>query len=128
MTLKKKILVVIDDEAGLLQMILLRVNHSGYEAFGAANGQEGLDLVRQKMPDLIILDNVMPEMNGDEVTRIVKKDETLKLIPIILMSAEVENIEQRAKECGADGYLLKPFEAEELLGMIKKHLSSSLMR
>lgn len=125
MILKKKIVVVIDDEAGLLKVLLVRLNHSGYEAFGAADGQEGLDLVRQKMPDLIILDKVMPKMNGDEVARIVKKDEKLKTIPIILISAEVENMEERARECGADGYLPKPFEAEALLGMIKKHLAAT---
>ena len=123
MTMKKKILLV-DDESGLLKVTLLRLNHSGYEAFGAADGQEGLDLVRQKMPDLIILDKVMPKMNGDEVARIVKKDEKLKKIPIILISAEVENMEQRASECGADSYLPKPFDAKELLGMIEKLLSA----
>ncbi len=124
MILKKKILVVIDDETSLLKVLLIRLNHSGYDAFGAVGGQEGLDLARQKMPDLILLDKVMPKMNGYEVAGIMKKDEKLKSISIILMSAEVENLEERARECGADGYLSKPFETEALLTMIKKHLAT----
>ncbi len=124
MILKKKILVVIDDESSLLEMLLVRLNHSGYDAFGAAGGQEGLDLARQKMLDLILLDKVMPKMNGCEVAGIMKKDEMLKSIPIILISAEAGNIEERARECGAAGYLSKPFETETLLVMISKHLAT----
>jgi CheY-like chemotaxis protein len=121
--MKKKILVV-DDEAGLLKTTLSRLNKSGYEAFGAVDGQEALDMARQKMPDLILLDVYLPFMHGDEVAKILKKDEKLKLIPIVLISAVDETLEQSARECGAEGFLAKPFEAEELLAMIDKHLAA----
>ena len=69
----KRALVVVDDEASLLKVTLLRLNKSGYEAFGAADGQSGLELARQKMPDLIILDVLLPDINGDEVAKILKR-------------------------------------------------------
>ncbi len=124
--MEKKIVVVIDDETDLLKVTLLRLNMSGYAAFGTADGQSGLELARQKMPDLIVLDVLLPDMNGDEVAKILKKDEKLKRIPIILISAEIETLETRARESGVEGYLSKPFESKELLGMIKKHLSATL--
>jgi CheY-like chemotaxis protein len=122
--MKKKILVV-DDEASLLKLTLLRLSLSGYEAFGAVNGQECLDLACCKMPDLILLDMLLPVMNGDEAAKIMKKDIKLKHIPIILISAAIETLEARARESGADGYLFKPFESKELLGMVEKHIAAS---
>lgn len=119
---KKKILMV-DDEDGLLKMTLLRMNKMGYEAFGGADGQEALDLARQIMPDLILLDVFLPKLDGDEAAKILKKDESLKHIPIILISAVVETLEEKFRESGADGYLFKPFETEELVGMIEKYMT-----
>jgi CheY-like chemotaxis protein len=119
--MKKKILVV-DDEAGLLAMTLLRLNKMGYDAFGGANGEEALDLARQRMPDLILLDKLMPKLNGDEVLRILKKDEKLKHIPVIMISAAVEDLEEKSRENGAAGFLFKPYETSELLDMIKKYI------
>ncbi len=121
--MKKKILMV-DDEKDLLELTLMRLNKTGYEAFGAVDGQEALDLARQRMPDLILLDVVLPKMSGDEVTKILKKDENLKRIPIILISAAVEPLEEKAQKSGANGYLPKPFETEELCDMIEKHLAA----
>jgi DNA-binding response OmpR family regulator len=119
--MKKKILVV-DDEDGLLRITLLRLNKTGYDAFGAADGETGLDLARQTMPDLIILDVVLPGICGDEVAGILKKDKKTKHIPILLISAAIETLEEKSNKSGADGYLPKPFETTELLGMIEKHL------
>ena len=117
----QKILLV-DDEADLLKITLLRLNKTGYEAFGAVDGREALDLARQKAPDLIVLDVFLPGINGDEVAKRFKADEKLKHIPIILISADVKNLEKRARESGADDYLPKVFEPGELIGMIKKHI------
>jgi len=115
----KKILFA-DDEADLLLVSLLRLKKTGYEVFGAVDGQEALDLARQKMPDLIILDVYLPVMKGDEVVTILKKDEKLKHIPIILISADTETLEGRAWASGADGYLAKGFASGELVAMVKK--------
>jgi len=119
--MKKKILVV-DDEAGLLKAILLRLNKEGYETFGGVNGQEALDLARQREPDLIILDVVLPKMNGDEVAKILKKEERLKRIPIFLMSAVTGTLEEKTRDCGAANYFFKPLEMDKLLSGVEKYL------
>ena len=125
--MKKKILLVVDDEVSLLKTTLYRLNKSGYEAFGAADGQEGLDMARAKRPDLILIDVFLPGMHGDEVAKILKKDPQLKGIPIVLISAVEEALEEKARESGADDYLSKPFEAEVLLAMIEKHLTKPVV-
>jgi len=98
------------------------MNHTGYEAWGAKDGREALDAVLKKTPDLMILDVYLPQMKGDEVAKIFKKDRKLKNIPIILISADSGTLERRARESGADGYLAKGFEPAELVAMIKKHI------
>ena len=117
----KKILVV-DDEPDLLKVTLLRLKKTGYEVFGAVDGREALDLARRIIPDLIILDIYLPLINGDEVAKRLKKDDGLKHIPIILISATTRSLAERAKDSGACGYLTKPFEPEELVGVAKKIL------
>jgi len=119
--LAKKILVV-DDESDLLKVTLLRLNKTGYETFGGANGQEALYLTRQIIPDLIILDVYLPMINGDDLTKILKKDDELKHIPVILISASIKILDEKARESGADGYLAKPFEPEELIAKVRKFI------
>jgi len=116
--MKRKILII-DDEPFLLKVLLVRLKHWGYDALGAENGPDGLVLIRQNMPDLIILDKEMPGMNGEDVVRLVRRDPALKQIPIIMISADVENIEACSKACGITHYLTKPCEPEELLEMIQ---------
>ena len=116
--MKKKILLI-DDEPFLLKVLLVRLKHWGYDALGAENGPEGFAIMRKNKPDLIILDKEMPGMNGEEVVRIVRRDPELKQIPIIMISADVENIEACAKACGVAHYLTKPCEPEDLLEMIQ---------
>ena len=122
--MKKKILVV-DDEAGLLKAILIRLNNLGYEAFGGVDGQEALALARQRMPDLIILDVSLPKVDGDEIATLIKKNEKLKHIPIILISAMAETLKKKAKKIGASGYFSKPLEMEELLSRVEKYLPAT---
>jgi CheY-like chemotaxis protein len=117
----KKILIV-DDETDLLKVTLLRLKKTGYEVFGCADGQEALNLARQIIPDLIILDVYLPVINGDDVTKILKKDDELKHIPIILISASTRALDEKAWGSGADAYLKKPFEPEELTSLVKKVL------
>lgn len=118
----KKILVV-DDEPDLLKVTLLRLKKTGYEVFGGVDGQEALDMARQIMPDLIILDVYLMMIYGDDVAKILKNDDELKHIPIILISATTpRTLDEKAKECGAAAYLTKPFEPEELVSTVKKIL------
>ena len=120
--MNKKILLI-DDEPFLLKVLLARLKHWGYDATGALDGPEGLEVMRKNRPDLILLDKEMPQMNGDVVARIVKADQELKQIPIIMISADVENLAASARGCGVECYLAKPFEPEDLLSMIQKQLA-----
>ncbi|MGD0784782.1 MAG: response regulator [Sedimentisphaerales bacterium] len=117
----KKILVV-DDEPDLLKVTSLRLEKTGYEVYSGVDGRDVLEIARRVMPDLIILDVYLPGLNGDEVAKILKKDNKLKHIPIILISATTRTLDLKAKESGADGYIIKPFEPEELIGMVEKIL------
>jgi CheY-like chemotaxis protein len=119
--MSKKILVV-DDEPDLLKVTLLRLKKTGFEVYGGIDGMEVLDIARRVIPDLIILDVYLPVLNGDEVAKILKKDDKLKHIPVILISATTGTLEERTAESGADAYLTKPFEPEELIDMVKKIL------
>ena len=94
----------------------------GFEAFGALNGEKALDLARKKIPDLIFLDVYLPGMKGDEVAGILKKDKKTKRIPIVLISADLTTLEARFRKCGADDYLGKPFEVDDMLDTIKKYI------
>jgi DNA-binding response OmpR family regulator len=122
MMIAKKILVV-DDEADLLKFMLFRLNRTGYEAWGATDGREALEAVRQKIPDLMILDVYLPVLKGDEVAKIFKSDRKLKNIPILLISADGGTLERRARESGADDYLAKGFEFTELTARVGKLLA-----
>jgi CheY-like chemotaxis protein len=117
---KKKILVV-DDEPDILKVTSLRLKKLGYNVLTAAGGKEALDTMRSENPDLVLLDLVMPFMSGAEVCEQVKKDETLKHIPIILFTASGNGAmtAEQIKKIGADDYIVKPFEPEELMGKVE---------
>lgn len=120
---KAKILLV-DDEPDLVQLVSMRLTSAGYEVEVAYDGQEALEKVKQSKPDLMILDLMLPKMNGYKVCRLLKFDERTKEIPILIFTAraQVEDI-TLATECGADAYLTKPFEAKVLLAKIQELLA-----
>jgi len=119
---KKKILLV-DDEKDLVEMVKMRLEASGYEVIPAYDGQEGLEKARRENPDLIILDIMLPKMDGYKVCRMLKFDEKYKKIPIIMFSARAQESDQlTGREVGADGYIVKPFEPAVLLNKIQEFL------
>ena len=121
---KKKILVVDDELIGrqLLQAILLV---EGYETILAENGIDAIEKSNQNLPDLILMDVMMPEMNGYEVTKHLRQDKKLKNIPIILVSAlEDRNSKSLGLNAGADEYISKPFDKSDILEKIKNLLSA----
>ena len=82
----KKILIV-DDEPDILKIVTYRLGKAGYEIIAAADGQKGLDLIKEQKPDLVLLDLRLPVLDGDEVCKQVKADDKLKDIPVILLTA-----------------------------------------
>ena len=121
---KKKILVV-DDEPDVLRVTSIRLKKLGYNVLTAAGGKESLDTMRSENPDLVLLDLVMPFMNGAEVCEQIKNDKTLKHIPIILFTASGNGAmtAEQIKKIGADDYIIKPFEPEELMGKLEEILA-----
>jgi len=122
MGMAKKILIV-DDEVQLVEMIKMRLEASGYEIIFAHDGQDGLDKAKKEKPDLMILDLMLPKIDGYKVCRMLKFDEKYKQIPIILFSARAQDEDKKmGEEVGADAYITKPFDPQALLGKIKELL------
>lgn len=117
----KRILIV-DDEPDILKIAVFRLKKSGYEILTAIDGQGGLDSAKKDTPDLILLDLILPRMTGDEVCRRIKADDKLRHIPVILFTASIVEIQEKLKDSGAEDYLIKPFEPEELLEKIRKFI------
>lgn len=119
MTDKKRILIV-DDEDDLRNMLKFRLEAMDYEVSEAIDGQEGLDKARSDRPDLIILDLMLPKIDGFKVCRMLKFDEKYKHIPIIMFTARAqEKDKQIGKEMGAEAYVTKPFDPDILLDKIR---------
>jgi len=124
----KKILIV-DDEPQLVEMVKMRLEASGYEIISAHDGQEGLDKAKKEKPDLIILDLMLPKIDGYKVCRMLKFDEKYKKIPIILFSARAQEEDKKmGEEVGADTYITKPFDPKVLLGKIQELLNKQNSR
>ena len=120
---KKKILVV-DDEVGLTKVVEIRLRAAGYDVVLAHDGQEGFEKAKTENPDLMILDLMLPKMDGFKVCGLLKSDARYKKIPIIIYTARVQDSDQQlGKEVGADAYITKPFDPQVLLGKVKELLA-----
>ena len=119
---KKRILLV-EDEKDMLYAVTLQLEASGYEVIAASDGQEGLQKARGEEPDLIILDLMLPKIDGYKVCRMLKFDEKYKKIPIIMFTARARDVDKKmGQEVGVDAYITKPFEPSVLLGKIHELL------
>jgi diguanylate cyclase (GGDEF)-like protein len=117
--MKKYKILTIDDDPDILDVLKLTLSEQ-YDVIQAGNGKVGLDIVQQKMPDLIICDYMMPVMNGRDFSKAVKKDILSTHIPIIMLTGKGE-VQDRIHgiEAGVDDYMVKPFAPDELLARIK---------
>ena len=115
----KKILIV-EDEPRNLKLFRDLLQRIGYETIEATDGEQGVELARARNPDLILMDIMMPKMDGIEATRILKADTATKNIPIIaLTSYAMKGDRERTLEAGCDGYIAKPVDIQELLKAIE---------
>ena len=120
---KKKILLV-DDEQDLVDTVKLKLEFEGYEVMACYEGQDCLDKVGKIKPDIILLDVMMPRLNGYEVCRKLKEDPQTQHIPVIMLTAKVQKLDQElGAKSGANAYITKPFEFEDLLETLKKYLN-----
>ncbi len=113
----KRILIV-EDEIALLKGLRDNLEYENYEVLTASNGETGLALIREKRPDLVVLDIILPKVNGFEVCRRVRREGIR--VPILMLTARSEEGDRvRGFDCGTDDYLTKPFSVPELLGRIR---------
>ncbi len=112
-----KTILVVDDEERLTSLLQAYLHQEGYRVVTAANGRQALDAVRREPPDLIVLDIMMPEMDGIEFLRVHRAQHST---PVILLTARVEDDDKIVGlELGADDYLTKPFRPRELLARVR---------
>ena len=114
----KKIILIVDDQPRMLRFMEIELRLSGFEVITTTTGSEALDIIRSRRPDLMILDILMPEMDGYEVLRRLREFSEL---PVIAVSASVTN-SSRALELGANSFFTKPFRAHEIVPKINEHL------
>jgi len=116
--MKLRKILIIEDEFTVGYLIKLNLEAEGYEVILALSGEEGLEKAKANSPDLITLDVLMPEMDGFQVLGILKRDERLNSVPVIMISVVNEIRKKRGLEMGAADYLLKPIDFDNLLNRI----------
>jgi len=113
-------ILIVDDEKDIRELLSFQLQQHGFIAETANNGEEALEKIEEKAPDLIILDLMMPKMDGAEVCRVLKREEKTRRIPIIMLTAKSEEIDRVVGfELGADDYVAKPFSPRELALRVK---------
>lgn len=119
---QSNIVVCIEDEPGVIELIRLILERTGLTVLGAENGPAGLDMIRQSRPALVLLDLMLPGMDGWEIYRRMKADATMKNIPVIIVTAKAEGIDEvLAKQVAkVDDYIKKPFSLQELLQSVER--------
>lgn len=126
---KKKKILVVDDVPATLLALKIRLEYSGYEVLTAKDGAEGLAMAREHKPDLIILDVMLPKMDGFSVCRLLKFDEDYEHIPIIMLTARGQDRDKNiGKEVGADLYITKPYNPKLLLQEVERLTSDEFSR
>jgi two-component system, OmpR family, alkaline phosphatase synthesis response regulator PhoP len=119
-------ILVVDDEIYIVHILDFSLGMEGYEVITALDGEQALEKARAEKPDLIVLDIMMPKLDGYETCKILKADAETKEIPVILLSAKGRNVDQKIGfEVGADDYITKPFSPRKLVERINAILGQS---
>ncbi|MCK4692634.1 MAG: response regulator [Anaerolineales bacterium] len=126
MTIEQKRVVCIEDEPEMIDLVRLILGRKGFKVIGANGGIEGLEIVRREKPDIILLDLMMPDMDGWEVYQQIKADTELRSIPVVVVTAKAQSIDKvlGLHIAKVDDYITKPFGPQELLESVEKILGS----
>lgn len=118
--MKKETILVVEDESNILELVKYNLEDAGYRVLASSRGDSGLEQARRQKPDLLVLDLMLPGMNGIEITKILKQDEKTAHIPIIILTAKAQEADKIVGlELGADDYMTKPFSPRELVARVK---------
>jgi len=122
-----KQIVYIEDEPDMIDLVRLILSRKGYEVKGAIGGRDGLDMIRSSQPDLVLLDLMMPDMDGWEVYQQIKAAEATRSIPVIVITAKAQNIDKvlGIHIAKVDDYISKPFNPQQLIESVEKVLGKS---
>jgi two-component system, OmpR family, response regulator VicR len=118
-------ILCIEDEPEMIDLIRLILTRRGYEVIGANGGKQGLEEIRREKPDLVLLDLMMPDMDGWEVYQQIKADEATRAIPVIVVTAKAQSIDKvlGLHIAKVDDYLAKPFSPQDLMSSVDGVLS-----
>ena len=117
-------ILIVDDEPNIVLALELLMKREGYEIHTVDDGQKALDAVREFRPDLIVLDIMMPKMDGYEVCQLIRADASLKDVYIIMLTAKGREVEkEKGMALGADYYITKPFSTREVMMRVKEFLA-----
>lgn len=120
----KKTILIVDDEPDIVETIKFLLESEGFGCLTAFDGEEALRLARESSPDLIILDVMLPKINGYKVSRLLKFDAKYKDIPVLMVTARTQEEDRLiGQETGADEYITKPFDIDNILEKINTYLS-----
>ncbi len=119
-------ILVVDDESGIVSTLKMSLESDGFKVIVAYTGDEAIRKARREAPDLILLDIMLPDVTGYEICNKIKKDPLTKSIPIIMLTGMGEAGRTAGLELGADDYITKPFDINELKGKIRKALRTSM--
>ena len=120
---KKIKVLLVDDEADLVETLKYRLETAGYELIAGSDGLAGVAMTELEKPDIVLLDIMMPRMDGYQACRAIKHNVATRHIPVILISAKAGDVDEKKwKDAGADGYISKPFDGKDLLLVIERYL------
>ena len=120
---EQPVVLAADDDEDILALVTFRLERSGYTVLQARDGEEALELARERKPDLAVLDVMMPKLDGLELTRRLRAEEATSRMPIILLTARAQDTDvQQGFDAGADDYIRKPFSPQELRSRVQAML------
>ncbi len=120
-----KTVLIADDEVDIVETVKFMLEAEGFNVLTAYDGEEALKLSRENIPDIILLDVMMPKINGYKVSRLLKFDKKFQNIPILMVTARSQEEDKLiGEETGADEYITKPFDIENVINLINKYLDS----
>jgi two-component system response regulator VicR len=124
---KEKTIICIEDEPAMIELVKLILTSRGYKVMAAMGGQEGLEMIQKAKPDVVLLDLMMPDMNGWDVYQQMKADEYMKTIPVIVVTAKAQNIDKvlGLHIAKVQDYITKPFSPAQLLRSVKRVLGET---
>jgi len=124
---KPKHIICIEDEPDMIELLYIILRRKGYEVNGATGGKKGLQLVRETLPDLVLLDLMMADMSGWDVYQQIKADEKTKHIPVIIVTAKAQSIDKvlGLHIAKVNDYITKPFSPSDLVTRVNKVLAES---